>query len=326
MRTPVRLVLALSVASTLALSVAGCSGTSSVPTTALVTQQSQIHAATIDTQTQGKKKKHGHGHPEIINQFNTVPNPSIQPTNFEIVLKGNLVTAICGASNPPCADEPLYGPYNPFCPPSQGPNNPCYPIVTYNPTSNTTTVTYAGPVLYDNTGTPGDYHFGLFATPGETGWLGTVEASSYWSYPSSPNSSQPFVSINQKTGADSIDDSLAAAPQAYAEVFISVSLKPGGPVAYGTWNDIAYTPLSTRQPHLTFTNYGTQVLYVTSSGIILNQPIPTDPQCLQNPACPEDMQILSTLNFTGSPPPGDPGSQFIPLQFPPAKILKPTKP
>ncbi len=320
MHTPIRLIFALTAASTLALTVGGCGGTSSVPGTASLAPPSQGLAV---ADSQGKKKKHHHAPPEILNQFNTVPSGQEQPTNFEIVLKGNLVTAICGASNPPCADEPLYGPYNPFCPPSQGPSNPCYPTVTYNPTSNTTTVTYSGPVLYDNTSVPNDYHFGLFATPNQGGWLGSVEATSYWSYPSSPNNAQPFVSINGKATGDEI---FGAGTLAYAEVFISVALKPGGPVVYGTWNDVSYMSTGSNQPVLTFKNFGSQVLYVASSGIILNQPVPTDPECQQNPACPEDMQILSTLNFAGSPPPGDPGSQFIPLKKPPAKILKPTKP
>jgi hypothetical protein len=43
------------------------------------------------------------------------------------------------------------------------------------------------------------------------------------------------------------------------------------------------------------------------------------------PLCKEDYAILASLNFTGSPPPGFSGSQFVPLQYPPAKVLKPEK-
>jgi len=306
-------VLGLGAAAALAATLVGCNGAaSSVAPGASVPQ-----SLTQSIPDVKQKRKHP---TEIINQFNSVPKGP-QPTNFEIVLTGNLVEQICGASNPPCLDQPLYGPYDPFCPPSQGPSNPCYPTVTYNPSTNTTTVTYSGPTLYQNIpGYTNYYHFGLFATPNDTTSLKGLELTSYWSYPSSPNNPQPIVSINSKA------EPKGATNWAYAEVFVSVSTTPNGPAVYGTWNEVAYVPAGGAQPRLSFKNYGTQTLYVLSSGIIPNQPVPSDPTCQTNPACPEDMQILSILNFAGSPPPNASGSQFIPLTYPPSKVLKPSKP
>lgn len=280
----------------------------------------------------GGKKKKRHRPTEIFNQFDTPPAASDpQPTNFEIVLSGNVVSALCGATNPPCLDQPVYGPYNPFCPPSQGPTNPCYPTVTYDSSNNTTTVTYSGTTLnYNEPGYPGLVHFGLLSTPSQPGSVYGIVLNSYFSYPptlhrhkrggSESFSAEPIVNIEWKSNVK------ASANWAYAEVFIAVSLKPGGATTYGTWNDVAYVPKGSAQPHLTFTNYGKQALYVVSSGIIPDQSVPTDPKCETNPACPENMTILSVLNYAGSPPPGYSGSSFVPLTYPPAKILKPTKP
>jgi hypothetical protein len=306
-------VLGIGAAAVLSATLSGCNGASSSLAPPATTMQQSLTQSQPD---RGKRK-----HPaEIINQFNSVPQGP-QPTNFEIVLQGNLVEAICGPTNPPCLDQPLYGPYNPFCPPSQGPSNPCYPTVTYNPSTNQTIVTYSGPTLYENIpGHTNYYHFGLFATPDDTTSLKGIELTSYWSYPSSPNNPQPIVSINSKA------EPKGATKWAYAEVFVSVATTPNGPAVYGTWDDVAYVPNGTAQPRLSFKNYGKQVLYVLSSGIIPNQPVPSDPLCVTNPSCPEDMQILSILNFAGSPPPGDPSSSFVPLTYPPAKVLKPTKP
>jgi hypothetical protein len=261
---------------------------------------------------------------EIINQFNRVPaGPT--PTNFEIVLKGNLVQALCGPTNPPCLDQPVYGQFNPFCPPSQGPNNPCYPTVTYNSANNTTTVTYSGPGLYQNIpNKPGLYHFGIFATPYTgTGSLKPLSITSYWSYSGQSriggqsSVAQPSISINPPPPQG------GSSSWAYAEVFVAAALTPSGPAAYGTWNYVPYNPQGSAQPKLTFTNWGSQPLYVVSSGIVPGLSVPTDPACFTNPSCPENMSILGILNFAGSPPPGESGSPFVPLTYPPPNVLAP---
>jgi hypothetical protein len=315
---------------------AGCRGADSgvAPATSGLAPNAQTHlsqsALARTAPDAGKKKQKRHRPTEIFNQFDTPPAASQQqPTNFEIVLSGNVVAALCGSTTAPCLDQPVFGPYNPFCPPSQGFNNPCYPTVTYNPTSNTTTVMYSGPTLYLNEpGYPGLVHFGLLATPSQPNSLYGLVLSSYFSYSTlhhkrgrtTSTSQQPIVNVEWKSNVQESSN------WAYAEVFIDVALKPGGTPTYGTWNDVAYVPKGTAQPQLTFTNYGKQTLYVISSGIIPGQPVPTDPECQTDPACPENMTILGILNYAGSPPPGLPSSAFIPLKYPPAKVLKPTKP
>ena len=228
LRKHLRLGLALGSAAMLAASLAGCYGSSSSTALQPGLQQS-VASVSHETKTQKRAAP-----PEIINQFVSVPPGTATPTNFEIVLKGNLVNAICGPSNPPCLDQPLYGPYNPFCPPSGG---PCYPTVTYNPSTNTTTVEYSGPTLYQNIpGHTNYYHFGLFAGPSSTGSVKGLEVTSYWSYASSPNVPQPIVSINSGNTLQK------SANWAYALVFIAVATSPKGPAVYGTWNDSRLHP------------------------------------------------------------------------------------
>ncbi len=322
-----RLGFGLAAFAAFSLTLGGSFGTGSVHTLA------GMQAAAAQTNDAGGQKKKRHRPSEIFNQFDTPPPASgPQPSSFTIVLGGNLVTAICGATNPPCLDQPVYGPYNPFCPPSQGPNNPCYPTVVYNPSNNTTTVTYSGNTLTLNEpGYPGLVHFGLLSTPSQPGTVEGDVLNSYWSFPPQSRSRRhrgghqstspsPMVNIAWDSKVQE------SANWAYAEVFVAVSLTPSGPAVYGTWNQVAYIPKGTAQPKLTFANYGSQTLYVVAAGIIPNQQVPTDPECLTNPSCPEDMSILEALNFAGSPPPGYSGSNFIPLTYPPAKVLKPQKP
>jgi hypothetical protein len=256
---------------------------------------------------------------EIYNYFQTttsLPPSYPSPTDFEVNFTGDDLSEICGTGNPPCLQQPLYGVYNPFCPPSQGSNNPCYPTVTYSPTANITTVEYAGPTLYQNVpGHPGMYHFGLFAS--NSGQKeDRLYGCGYWTFTSAPSVNQPFVNVNWAPGV------LKSARWSYAEVYVSVALKPGGATTSGFWTEIAYVPKGTAQPKVTFTNNGTQTLYVTSSGIVTGQAVPKDPECQKNAACAEDMAILANLNFNGSPPPGNPGSPFVQLAHPP-KVLKP---
>jgi hypothetical protein len=262
-----------------------------------------------------KKKKAGHPG-EIYNQIIPYPcGPSGPcPTNFEAVFAGDVTNEIP-------SNEPLYGHFNPFCPPSQGLSNPCPPTIVYNPTTNTTTVTYSGPTLYLNSVHQGDVHFALMSSVNDQADIKGFEKASYWSYPSSPNVSQPIASIASKQPA-------ASPTWAYAIVYLAGSTTPGGPATYGTWNAIAYVPktgagAAATQPRFTFKNFGSAPIYVTSSGVVLNQPVPTDPDCIKNPACSENLDIESTLNEIGFPPPGTSGSPFVPLQYPPAKVLKP---
>ena len=114
--------------------IAGCSsnfsrmpGASAVGTQAV---HSQV-AKTVDRSAIVPDKGTNKNRPaELWNQILNDPCPPYGsgpcPTNFEVVFAGDLRNSI-----PP--QQPLYGHYNAFCPPSHGPSNPCPPTITYNP-------------------------------------------------------------------------------------------------------------------------------------------------------------------------------------------------
>jgi hypothetical protein len=293
---------------------AACSGNMATPATPSTGYGVPLHVAPLGTT----------GRPaEIYNYFQTtasLPPSHPTPNDFEVNFSGNEIGEICGTGNPPCLQQPLYGVYNPFCPPSSGPSNPCYPTVTYSPGPNITTVEYAGPTLYQNVPSqPGDYHFGLFAGFGNSQQQqDRLYGCGYWTLANAPSVQQPFVNVNWSPGV------LKSKNWAYAEVYVSVALKPKGTTAAGFWTEIAYVPKGGAQPTLTFSNNGTQTLYVTSSGIVPDQTVPTDPSCRTNAACAEDMTILANLNFGGSPPPGFTGSPFSTSTAPGAWRSMPT--
>lgn len=244
---------------------------------------------------------------EIWNAFEAAPTGTKTPTDFEVTFSGN-ITGI--------ATDPLINIYNPFCPPSN--SFGCSPTVSHNYSNNTTTLEYSG-TLYQNEAPSSScypcYHFGDF---GSSNLMG-IPATTAWTYPSAP--ALPWWFVNVK-----LNQHIAKSKNwAYAEVYIDVSLSKGGSPVYGGWQDIGYVPKGSGQPKFTFANYGKMPLYVHSSGIILNQQVPTDPKCRKDPGCPEDMAILATLNYAGSPPPGYPNSQFIALKYPPPSVLKPQR-
>jgi hypothetical protein len=250
---------------------------------------------------------------EIFNQILPFPQPCQNgsgpcPDNFEVTFQGNQT------GNIP-SNEPLNLHENAFCNPSGSGN--CQPTVTYTASTNTTTVEWSGPVLYHNrvSGKPG-VHFGILAARDSTASIKSLEQASYWSYPSTPENPEPIISVNSKQPAKSSN-------WKYAVVYLAGSTTPGGS-EYASWTEIAYVPNSSgEQPQFTFTNYGKQTIYVTSSGIVLDQSVPTDPACLKSPDCPENMTLLGDLQEVNYPPPGQPSSSFVALQFPPASKLKP---
>lgn len=250
---------------------------------------------------------------EIFNQYDAIP-PGPTPTNFEVVFAGDVRQYL--------GSEPLWGPFNPFCPPSRGPNNPCPPSISYNSATNTTTVTYSGPQLYQNIpGHPGQAHFGLLGSNAPQGGLKVV--ASYWSY--SARSSRRGTSSTVAMPALSItyNQPLGDYGWAYAVVYVEASFEPitaSNPAPYGLWFEIPYLPNGNNQPQFTFTNYGSQPIYTANSGIVLNQPVPSDPKCQSNPACQENLTLLGNLNYVNMPP-EDPGSPFGPMQYPPPNQL-----
>lgn len=233
------------------------------------------------------------------------------PTDFEVTFKGNVTADIP-------SNEPLDVHENAFCNPSG--TLSCAPTVTYNASSNTTTVEWSGPILYHNRadGRTG-VHFGILASQDQDTRIKSLEESSEWTYSSSGPAPMPIVSINSKQPKSSSN-------WKYAVVYVAGTTNPSGGSEYATWNEIAYAPkagaASSAQPNLTFANYGTKTIYVTSSGIVTGLSVPTDKECLTNPACPENLTLLGNLQADGFPPPGSASSPFQKLQKPP-KVLKP---
>lgn len=260
-------------------------------------------------------KKSSNRPAEVANQILPYPCSSGQPcpTDFEIIFKGNVTADIP-------SNEPLDVHENAFCNPSG--TQSCAPSVTYNSSSNTTTVEWSGPVLYHNRvdNQPG-VHFGILAGQDQKTSIKSLEESSEWTYSSNPAVPMPIVSISSKQPTSSTN-------WKYAVVYVAGTTNHSGGSEYATWNEIAYVPkanaASSTQPVLKFANYGTQTIYVTSSGIVTGLSVPTDKECIVNPACKENLALLGNLQAVGFPPPGSPSSPFVALQNPPT-VLKPIK-
>jgi hypothetical protein len=238
------------------------------------------------------------------------PFTSATPSAVVVTFHGNVSKYISTAD--------LSHPFDPFCAPSY--SYGCSVSVGYQSSTNTTASTYSGhPFDPNGNGLPSQgptIHVGIAAS-GQQNYETSVALMYGASQKPVPSY---FISVNPAKLVKK------AQTWAYAQVFISASLKPGANPVLSLWKEIGYVPSGSDQPKFTFKNYGTQPLYVQSSGIILNQPVPTDPACRKLvPLCKEDYAILASLNFTGSPPPGFSGSQFVSLQYPPPKVLKPEK-
>jgi len=263
----------------------------------------------------------GNRPPEIFNFFQPYPcttsgSPNC-PTDFEVQFQGDVATEI-----PPT--ENLYGPYNPFCPPSQGYSNPCPPTVTYDSGTNLTTVEFSGATVYKNTTdcTSACVHFGLLASQNQDFPLFNTESNFFWTY------NPPIGATTSLPGPEPSISIISSQPVSssnwnYAYIYIGASTAPTGGATYGSWWAVGYKPNGSQQPKFKFENYGTQTIYVKSSGIILDQPVPSDPNCQNNPGCKDDMAILAVENTQGLPPPGTKGSKFVHMKYPPAKVLKP---
>jgi hypothetical protein len=256
---------------------------------------------------------------ELFNQILPYPVPCQNgsgpcPTDFEVFFAGNVTQDI-----PP--SEPLNVHENAFCNPSSSPPD-CSPSITYDPSHDWTVVEWSGSTLYHNrvSGAPG-VHFGIMAAQNYKTNVKKLELNSEWTYSSSYTNPQPIVSINSKQPAYSTS-------WKYAVVYLAGTTTKGSTASdYATWSEIAYAPppilTSYQQPQFTFTNYGTKPIYVQSSGIVYDLAVPTDPECQKTPACPENVELLGELQEEGYPPPGSKSSPFVPLQYPPAAVLKP---
>lgn len=242
---------------------------------------------------------------EFFNEFDWAPSsPSPGPTNFEIVFAGNVT---CQIPKQNAHD----GSTNPF-------KHPKPITTTYDPVSNTTTVKYSGQAL-----APGQrYHFGLNQGFAPTPPL--VVVSKMWTYDQSAPSPLPIVNVTPPGPVP------PTGPVKYAIVYLEAAFQPGGQT-YGSWYEMPYVPpagkiaAETTQPVFTFTNYGPQPLYISNAGIQFNLPVPTAAGCKTNPTCSTNTIMLHNLDFGLTPPPGQPGSRFVPIAAPPAATLTSTK-
>lgn len=255
---------------------------------------------------------------EIWNGWVSPPNPSgPPPTDFEIILTGNVTNAI---PNPP---EPGYGVYDPFCPTSQRCNNI---KVSYNPTSNLTTVAFTGSTLYQNI--PGYaplVHFGLLNGPGGHA-VECFTRTAEWTFASAPPQPVPIVNFNPSRCRHHGSDD-AKGNTVYATVYVEMSfspITPTQPATAGGWYDIPYAELASgKQPKFAATNGGSQTIYTANAGIVLNEPLPSDPTCKKTLDCKGNIADLELLNFNDMPPPGSPSSPFITMEYPPPSQIPP---
>jgi hypothetical protein len=122
-----------------------------------------------------------------------------------------------------------------------------------------------------------------------------------WTYPSSQTGPEPVVSINSKQPTTSKS-------WKYAVVYVAGTTSKSGGAEYATWDEIAYVPKTApgstgQQPKFNFVNYGSQTIYVTSSGGVFDLPVPTDAERLKTPICKENQVLLGELQEVDYPPP-----------------------
>jgi hypothetical protein len=278
---------------------AGCSGDASSP--GALSQPLAASRVNPDNQNYN-------GPPEMANFWVFAP-AGAAPSNFEVTILGDWSTQIGTPEADPSTDA--------FC----AVTSTCVPVVSV--ANNQTTISWSGTTLYQNSPN-GGYHFGLAGEASGFGASGCqeiqqCEISQHWSYPSNPPIPWVLVSVEWP---HPIHKHFKA--WLYATVYIEVALKKRGPGLFGMWADVPYSPSGSAQPKLVFHNPGSQKLFVTNSGIMPAQTVPTNPDCLKNAYCSDDVTMLRALNFKGAPPPGYPSSRFIALTNPP-KVLKPGK-
>jgi ABC-type phosphate transport system substrate-binding protein len=239
---------------------------------------------------------------EFFNEFDWAPTQPVPgPTNFEVVFAGNVTGQIPPQNQNDANTDPFPNP-NPI-------------TTTYDCTSNTTTVTFSGGALV-----PGQrYHFGLNQGFAPTPPLHIL--SKTWTYTGTAASSLPPSALPIVTVAAPAPQSQTG-PFQYAVVYLEAAFQPGGQT-YGSWYEVPYTPDGSGQPVLTYSNFGGQPLYISNTGIQFGLSVPTDPDCQTNPNCTENGMLLDALDFAQTPPPGQPGSQFVPITSPPPPVLMP---
>ncbi|HLY01572.1 MAG TPA: hypothetical protein VKR56_03660 [Candidatus Cybelea sp.] len=254
---------------------------------------------------------------EIMNYWAADPSPTPPaPTDIDLSFTGNVTAALS-------SELPLFGVYDAFCPP----NTTCNPTVSFDPTSNLTTFTLSGSTLYTgNSYYANDSHFAVMYGSLSIPNLPCFNAAAQWSFQSAPPEPVAWVSMN----ADGCTPAAVITPNnqawKYAVVYFESSfapITPGNPATTGQWFAIPYHP-GGGQPDFPVTNGGSQTVYTANSGIILNLPVPSSPDCAQFQGCPENLAILEQLNYTAYPPPHFKGSKFRKMTYPPPKVIYPS--
>jgi hypothetical protein len=237
---------------------------------------------------------------EFFNEFDWAPTaPTPGPTDFEIVFQGN----VTGLIPPQNHRDPLTDPFP----------HPQPITIAYDPGANTTTVTFSGGAL-----TPGhQYHFGL--NQGFPSRPPLQPIAKVWTYGSAPPAPLPIVAVAPPANLP------PRGPFKYAIIYLEAAFDQGG-LTYGSWYELPYIPGGANQPVFLFGNCGTRPLFLSNTGIELGMPVPTSPKCKKSPTCASNAKLLNNLNFTLTPPPGQTGSRFVPIEFPPPAVLPPNPP
>jgi hypothetical protein len=236
---------------------------------------------------------------EFFNEFDWAPaTPVPGPTNFEIMFAGDATCLIPQQNQNDHSTDPFKG-ANPI-------------TTTYDPISNTTTVSYSGSALK-----PGQrYHFGLNQGFAPTPPLQVV--GKMWTYATAAPAPLPIVTVTPPLPL--------TGPFLYAIVYLEAAFQPGGQT-YGSWYEVPYSSsgtTATTQPTMTYSNFGTQPLYISNTGIQVGLPVPTSKACATDPTCNANTKLLKDLDFKKTPPPGQPGTKFVPITSPPPAVLQPT--
>ena len=257
---------------------------------------------------------------EIVNYW--ANNPAGTPTDIDLVFNGNVTTALAQSL-------PLFGIYDAFCPAGNGPCTTGSTSTTFNPTSNTTTFTLSGTNgLSNNSYYTTQSHFAVLYGEENIPSLPCPNAAAEWSFASSPPQPVAWASMNYDGCVPPMSSQhrpIPFNPHLYNWVtYLETSFKPidsDSPATSGQWFAIATS--SKEQPKLTFVNAGAVPIYTANSGIAFAGSATDSPDCYQVSTCPENLNLLATLNYTVYPPPYMKGTKFTKMKYPPAKVIPP---
>jgi hypothetical protein len=199
-----------------------------------------------------------------------------------------------------------------------------YQQATYNGTI--TTVIMYGPPLpvpaiapgqgfqgpTDGNGSTSSYHVGL-----NTGFGSAcvnnplIKKRWIWTDPNNPNNVQYQdvpVTASKWSGLGESKQNFKKGKGAVLYV------ETNAPAYTGTWYWVAYVPARNgKPPSFTLTNNGPYTITLGNAGIVIGLGLPTDKKCLKTPTCPDNQEILDSLNNSGFPVNGQANSPLTPL-------------